>query len=416
MKKKFLTIFIIFVIAIFLFVFSNKEIENEDNGKETTNQTVQIDLFYLPTCPHCHDEIDFLNEIKTEYPQLKVNLYSAAESKNAELLANKYREYDVPENVWGRVPVTFFERGIYIVGFEKTTTGPRIESYIIQIIEDKKDIEVIPPKENGDIDDKTVVIDDKRKINIPFIGEIDVFGYSPLVLAIILGTLDGFNPCAMTALLFLLAALIASGVKKRLILIGGTFIFISGLVYFFFIAAWFNLFLALAYFKFITTIVGIFVIFFAFTILKEYYSGVICKLCETEAKKDFISNFQKKLLLKMEKVTRAEVPLFFSLLSVAIIAVGVNTVELFCSMGFPAVFTKTLVDLGLSKASFYSHLFVYIFFYMLDDLIIFLIAIKTLSITQSSQKYLGFIKLISGILLLILGILLLVKPDFLILA
>jgi hypothetical protein len=36
---------------------------------------------------------------------------------------------------------------------------------------------------------------------------------------------------------------------------------------------------------------------------------------------------------------------------------------------------------------------------MLDDLIIFLIAVKTLSITQSSQKYIKAVKLISGILL-----------------
>ena len=402
---KILSKFIIFSIFLWAIFFGNII--------SAQTQVVEIDLFYLPTCSHCHEEIDFLNEIKIKYPELKINLYSAAESKNAGLMANKYKEYNVPENVWGLVPITFFEKGIYVVGFERTNTGPKIESYIIQMIENKKDIEIILPEENGNIEDKTVIIDDKRKINIPFIGEIDVLGYSPLVLAVILGVLDGFNPCAMTALLFLLAALIASGVKKRLILIGGTFIFVSGLVYFFFIAAWFNLFLALAYFKFITTIVGIFVIFFAITILKEYYSGVICKLCETEVKKDFISQFQKKLFLKMEKVTRAEVPLFLSLLSVAVIAVGVNMIELFCSMGFPAVFTKTLVDLGLSKASFYSHLLVYIFFYMLDDLIIFLIAVKTLSIAQSSQKYLGFIKLISGILLLILGVLLLVKPDFL---
>ncbi len=381
------------------------------NVNAAQTQTVEIDLFYLPTCSHCHEEMDFLDELKADYPEIKVNKYSITEGGNTELMLKKYKDYNVPQDVWGLVPVTFFEKGIYIIGFERKSTGPQIESYINQIIENKKDVEINPPPEKEDIEDKTSIIDDKRKINIPFLGEIDTLNYPPLALSIILGIIDGFNPCAMTALCFLLASLIASGTRKRILLIGGTFIFVSGVVYFLFIAAWFKLFLALAYIKIITTVVGVMAIFFAFTILKEYYSGVICKLCEAEAKKDFFSEAQKKLLLKMEKMTRAEVPIIVSLLSVAVIAAGVNMVELFCSMGFPAVFTKTLVELNLSTVSYYFYLLVYIFFYMLDDLIIFLIATATLRITQSSQKYLGIIKLISGILLLLMGIILLVKPE-----
>jgi len=376
-------------------------------------QTVEIDLFYLPTCSHCHEEIDFLNEIKTDYPEIKVNKHSIADGGKTELMLKKYKEYNVPQDVWGLVPVTFFEQGIYIIGFERASTGIQIESYIKQIIEDKKEIEIVSPPEKSDIEDKTSIIDDKRKIDIPFIGIIDVSGFSPLGLAIVFGILDGFNPCAMAALTFLLASLISSGTRKRILLIGGTFIFISGIVYFLFIAAWFNLFLALSYFKLITTLIGVFVIFFAITILKEYYSDVICKFCEAEVKKDIISRTQRKFLLKMEEMTRKEVPLLLSLVSVGIIAAGVNMIELFCSMGFPAAFTGMLIDFGVDKTMFYFYLLIYIFFYMLDDLIIFLIAVKTLSITQSSQKYIKTVKLISGILLLILGIVLVFDPELL---
>lgn len=361
-------------------------------------ETVEVDLFYLNTCPHCHSEIEFLNGIKQTYPELKVNTYEVGDKANLDLMLKNYKEYNVPKSSWGLVPVTFFGEGKYIVGFEDNVTGAQIESNIKQIIADGNN---------------TVETGNKNKINIPFIGEVDISGYSPLVLAIIFGAIDGFNPCAMAALTFLLASLISSGTRKRVILIGGTFIFVSGAVYFLFIAAWFNLFLALAYIKIITTLIGIFVIFFAFTILKEYYSDVICKFCEAEIKKDFISRTQRKLLLNMEKMTRAEVPIFLSLLSVALIAAGVNLIELFCSMGFPAAFTGMLANFGLSKISFYLYLLVYIFFYMLDDMIIFLIAVATLSITQGSQKYLKTVKLISGILLLILGIILIFKPSLL---
>jgi len=361
-------------------------------------QTVEVDLFYLETCPHCHSEIQFLDGLKQKYSELKVNTYEASNPDNLKLMLEKYKEYNVPKDTWGLVPISFFGKGIYVVGFEDNVTGAQIESNIKQIIADGNN---------------TVEPENKNKINIPFIGEVDASGFSPLVLAIIFGAIDGFNPCAMAALTFLLASLISSGTRKRVILIGGTFIFVSGFVYFLFIAAWFNLFVALAYVKIITLLLGIFVIFFAITILKEYYSDVICKFCEAEIKKDFISRTQRNLLLKMEKMTRAEVPILLSLLSVGLVAAGVNIIELFCSMGFPAAFTGMLANFGLSKMSFYLYLLVYIFFYMLDDMIIFLIAVATLSITQGSQKYLKTIKLISGILLLILGVILIFKPSLL---
>jgi hypothetical protein len=104
------------------------------------------------------------------------------------------------------------------------------------------------------------------------------------------------------------------------------------------------------------------VIFFAITILKEYYSDVICKFCEAEVKKDIISKTQRKFLLKMEEMTRKEVPLLLSLISVGIIAAGVNMIELFCSMAFRLLLHGMLIDLGVSKAMFYFYLLIYIFF------------------------------------------------------
>ena len=411
MKKKILIA--IFLIALsFFFIFSNNDSKNKENENETTPQTVEIDLFYLTTCPHCHSEMEFLDTIKDKYPQLKVNKYALEERENLELMSEKYKEYDIPKNVWGLVPITLFEDKIYIIGFEDNITDVQIEKNIQQMIEKRKDIDINPIQDNEG-KDNTTQINDKRVVNIPLIGQIDVSGFSPLGLAVLFGALDGFNPCAMAALTFLLASLVTSGTRKRVLLIGGTFILVSGIVYFLFIAAWFNLFSALMYIKFITTLIGVFVIFFAIIILKEYYSDVICKFCEAEVKKDFISRTQRKFLLKMEEVTRAEVPIALSLISVGLIAVGINMIELFCSMGFPVTFTGMLANFGLSKLSFYLYLAIYIIFYMLDDMIIFLLAVKTLSITQSSQKYIKTIKLISGILLLILGIILMFKPSLL---
>ncbi len=231
----------------------------------------------------------------------------------------------------------------------------------------------------------------------------------------ILGTLDGFNACAMVALGFLLTVLISMGVRKRVFLIGGTFIFVSAVVYFLFISAWLNLFLFLSHLKFITAIVGAIIVLFSVFLLKDYFQKVVCRLCEVKpGKQGILNRIERSLFERLEKVLTSDMPLPLMLLGVAVVAAGVNTVELFCSFGFPMVFAKTLSSLDLSPLSYYSHLLVYVIFYMLDDFLIFIIAILTLRMATVSKKYLKVIKLISGATLLILGLAMLMRPEILI--
>ena len=59
-----------------------------------------------------------------------------------------------------------------------------------------------------------------------------------------MGLLDGFNPCAMWVLLFLLSLLVRLQDRRRMALVAGTFVLVSGAVYYAFMAAWLNVFLA----------------------------------------------------------------------------------------------------------------------------------------------------------------------------
>ena len=206
----------------------------------------------------------------------------------------------------------------------------------------------------------------------------------------------------------------ATGIRQRVFIIGSVFILVSGIVYFLFISAWLNLFLVLENIKFITILVGLIVTFFAVFLLKDYFSGVVCKLCQVNpGKQSFFTRMEQKLFLRMQKLISSKMSLPLTILGVAVVAAGINMVELCCSFGFPLVFTKILTSWELSTLSYYSYLLVYILFYMLDDFIIFLIAVWTLRTTQASEKYLKAIKLISGILLLLLGLTILIKPELL---
>ena len=356
-------------------------------------QKIEISFFYIQICPHCRAEKIFLEDFSKKYPEIEIKSLGVFEKENIEILGGFYEKYQVPKEKRGFVPITFI-RDRYFLGFSDEI-GKEIENFILGI-ETK---EALP-----------------SKVKIPFLGKINVSKFSPLALAVILGTVDGFNACAMTALVFLLAVLIASGIRKRIFLIGGTFILVSGIVYFLFISAWLNLFACLANVKFITGFVGLIVIIFAIFLLKDYFHGIVCKICEIKPGKESIFvRIERKLFKKMERLSSKEIFLPTALLGIAVVAAGVNMVELCCSFGFPLVFTKILTSWNLSSLSYYFYILIYILFYMLDDFIIFLVAILTLRITSVSQRYLKTIKLISGILLLLLGLIMLIKPSILML-
>ena len=363
-----------------------------------------ITIFYSETCPHCHDEMRFLDDLEEKYEDLVINRYDIAEKENIDLLKGLYEEYEVPEDEWGLIPATFLKEK-YLIGYGgDDITGKEIENCVKECL--------IQEGETGTSWMEASV----KKITLPFIGEVEVSNFSPLVLAIIFGALDGFNACAMVALGFLLSVLISSSAtRKRMILIGGTFILVSGFVYFLFISTWLNLLLVTFNIKLITNIVSVIIILSAIFVLRDYFTGVICKLCEVDPEKQgFLVKIQQKLFTKMQQFSSIDMPLPIALLGIAIVATGVNMVELACSFGLPLAFTKILTGLNLPKASYYFYLLVYILFYMIDDFIIFLIAVYTLKITQTSEKYLKVITLISGLVLLALGLAMLFKPELLI--
>jgi len=351
----------------------------------------EIDFFYSKTCHVCADMKPFLDVLEGENCDLVINRHIA--SQESDLLEQLYEDYNVPTTEQGRVPITFIN-GKYFLGF-----SDQVEQDIRDYID--KGEECNP--------------EDEIRDNVNFLGlTFKINKIAPLPLAIILGTLDGFNACAMVALGFLLTTLIATGIRKKVLLIGGTFILVSGIVYFLFISTWLNLFLISKNLDVITLIAGVVVIIFSITLFREYIHGIICKICRVPGKQDSaFTKAQRKLFNKLKDLTKKDISLFWLLIGVTLIAIGVNSVELVCSFGFPVAFTKILTNMNLTGFSYYFYLLVYILFYMIDDFIIFLIAVFTLKITGVSEKYLKAIKLISAFALLILGLILLIKPEVL---
>ena len=198
----------------------------------SAEEKVEINFFYSLTCPHCAEEKDFLEDIEKKYPHLQINRYVISE--NIDLLKTFYKKYEVKEDVWGLVPITFTEDD-YFLGFNDEIAF-KIEDCLVSCLK-KADLfeESQSCSECENVDHSNPIKD--RDFKIPFFGKIDVNGMSPVLLSIVIGALDGFNACAMVALGFLLTILVSTGIRKRVVLIGGVFILVSGLIYFIFISA-----------------------------------------------------------------------------------------------------------------------------------------------------------------------------------
>ncbi len=248
---------------------------------------------------------------------------------------------------------------------------------------------------------------DQFVFNLPILGEVDLTLLSLPMLSILLGFLDGFNPCAMWVLITLLTLLINTKDMRKVWAIGGTFLLVSGVVYYLFIAAWLNAFLIIGYNVWVQKIIGLVAIGGGGFYLYEAFGKDpnACQVTDMDQRRRTIDRMRAILHITAW-------PLM--ILGVAVLAVSVNMIELVCTAGLPAVFTQILAFNSVSHLARYGYMALYILLYMLDDIVIFAIAVLTLHASGLTKKYARFTLIFGGFLMYILGMLLIFAPEALV--
>lgn len=388
---------------IFLFILSFLFILPSINAEE--KKQVNVYLFHSNTCSHCKAEIEFLNEIQKEYKNLKINLYEINDVKeNKELMINIKEKLNIDSPM---VPFTVIGDYYYIGYNDGVKDGIKnlIKKYtseeqydVIKDIIDGKDVSNFKIK-NGEI----------NKISTVF-GEIDPAKVSLPILSVIMGAIDGFNPCAMWVLIFLITMLFNMENKKRMWALGITFLVTSALIYLVFMFVW----LGVAT-KLLTTIswlkllIGLVALIGAFINLKGFIKSIVKK----DAGCEVVDNSKRKKIISKIKKYTSEKSFILAMLGVMLLAISVNAIELACSAGLPVLFTNVLALNDVNFIEKCIYIFIYIFFFLIDDIIVFFVAMFTLNIKALSTKYTKYSHLIGGIIMLIIGILMIFKPEWL---
>ena len=370
---------------------------------------VNVYMFYGKTCPHCEEALKYLNSVKDKY-DLKIHKYEVwYDDENKKLMTEVAELLDV--NVSG-VPFAIINNKP-IIGYSKGSTDDSYRYNIKQASKDdfvdKVGIKLGIVEESEEVKENSNNSENKNMfIKVPLIGKVNLKNMSIPLVAILLGVVDGFNPCAMWILLFLISTLIGMKDKKRLWILGLTFLISSALVYLAFMVSWLSFAKMISGITLVRLIIALVAVIGGCLNLNSFANSIGkddgCNVVDVKKR--------KKIFSKIKRFTH-EKSFIIAFFGIIALAASVNIIELACSAGLPVIFTQLLAMNDLSSLQYWIYIIIYILFFMIDDLIIFAIAVKTMEITGISSKYSKYSHLVGGILMLIIGVLLLVKPEWL---
>ena len=419
--KKILKFLIVFAILLLLPVSAKAD-----------EKVINIHLFYGNGCPHCAAEEEFLSDYLKDRTDVKLYKYEVwYDSHNQELLSKVQKEMGTTNK--SGVPFTVIGKKT-IVGYADGVTNEQIKDAInyylnndyrdyageitgkVKKTEVKEDIIKDESKTEDKKENKIEKADDTKdsdqtdeNVTVPVLGKINAKKVSLPILAVVLGFVDGFNPCAMWILIFLITMLFNMKDRKKMWILGLTFILTSGIVYLMFMLAWLNLATFISKIAFIRLLIAVIALVVGLINVYKYIDSLKKKDegCDVVDKKD-----RKKIMEKIISITH-EKKFIIALLGIMVLAASVNIIELMCSIGIPLLFTQILAMNNLSTFSYMIYMFIYIFFFLIDDIVIFVISMVTLKVTGLSTKYTKYSHLVGGIIMLIIGLLLIIKPELL---
>jgi thiol-disulfide isomerase/thioredoxin len=366
--------------------------------------SVRLYYFWSPTCPHCQAAKPFVASLQQRLPW--VELVSLSVKDNP---PNARFYYDTAKSIGAEAlstPGFLFCRQAEIGYDAAETTG----EYLVKQLEACRAKIVADPTAMNAPAAARVAADAAAAggpgVVVPLLGTVSAETWSLPVLTVVLAGVDAFNPCAFFVLLFLLSLLVHAKSRARMLVVGGTFVLISGLAYFMFMAAWLNMFLLAGEMRIVTIAAGLLAVTIAAINVKDYFwfkQGPSLSIPESA---------KPGLYKRMRGIATAGSfgPMMASTVLLAIVA---NSYELLCTAGFPMVYTRALTLAELEPWQRYAWLGAYNVIYVLPLLAIVLVFVKTMGQRKLSETEGRALKLVSGYMMGAFGAVLLFAPSLL---
>jgi thiol-disulfide isomerase/thioredoxin len=353
-------------------------------GRASEGEGFEVHFFYLSGCPHCDQQRPFNEELAGEHPQIQIIEHDAGTPAGNALLSEKLEERGIEDEP--EFPITIFGNQVFGGWESREITGRAIEEALEQCLAGD-----CPPPTGEEPQDGIV---------LPIIGRIIPGDYSLPALAVILGLVDGFNPCAMWVLVYLISLIALLRDRKKVWLIVGSFVLASGLLYFLFMTAWLNAFLLLGYLKPVTIVIGLVALGGGIWQMREFVEtkgAIVCEVTDAESR--------KRTMSRIEKIVSSPITLG-TVVGIVVLAFAVNSIEFVCSAAVPAIYTHVLSLASLTTLQYYGYISLYVLFFMVDDVVIF--GSAAIAMTSSlGERYSRYFRPVGAAILMLLGALLL---------
>ncbi len=388
------------ILLIFLLLVCVSGPQSGVNAEELN--LVNLYFFNGDGCPHCADENVFLQEMSEAYgDQLVIHSfevwYNADNAKKFEEFAAAF-EFE-PTGV----PVTFIGNQHW-TGFSSATRESiqaAIEDGIQNGVVDA--LQIVNGEEPAI---PTIPGDSATLIDVPLLGKVDLAGKSIWLSTLLIGIVDGVNPCSLWVLTILLAMIVRTESRKKTLIIGFVFLTVTSLIYALFITGVFTILSYISFMKWIQIGVAVVTLVMGLINFKDYFffkQGV--SLTIDEKHKPGIYERIRDVMNKSDN-------LWAMIGATVILGVGVSLVEFSCTAAFPVVWSNLVVSAGVSTPTFIALLVFYMVLYQIDELVIFLIAVFTMRSNRMKEEQGQILKLFSGTLMVVLSIVMIVNPAW----
>jgi cytochrome c biogenesis protein CcdA len=404
--KKILVLITVLIFAAYLLSFSADVNAQDDSGKTV------VAVFVREGCAHCREEEQFLIKLSNKLRTFTPKFYRLGNPDDYSLWDGLTNSLQISKVT----PITVIGSR-YLIGFDgENNTGNEIIRLIseAQKLQLQTDVKNTNLKEAGQQsgtcpEDGSVPCTVNPKpsyiVSLPLLGSVDSGKYPLFYLSAMLGFFDGFNPCAMWVLVTFLIILIQVGNRKKMLVFAGTFILAEAVMYGFILTVWYKTWDFVRLDALVTPIVGVVSVVGGLFFLKEWRKKeLVCKVTDVKER--------SRTTVKIEKLAAGKFTVV-TLLGILGIAFSVNIIEFACSIGIPQAFTKILQLNDLMLPQWLLMIFIYIFFYMIDDLIVFGLALWGADHLGLTTKYSKLSNLAGGIVMIILGLLLIFKSQLL---
>lgn len=390
------------VLPAFLTQFSFKSGFCFENLHQESDQPLVIYFFYAHGCSYCEIASNYLLELKEIYPTLEIRGFDVYLDPEARSLYTQVLAY-LDRSPQGMPTIIIGDR--VWVGFQRSYQQEFISTLNICL-------------ETGCTDIRASLVNDPpapiisstvqpmfATFRLPLIGEISLSEVPLIISTLIIGIIDGFNPCSLWVLTVLLSLTLYMQSRPKILLIGLTFITISSFVYALFISGLFTVLSVLQFHVLIQISMSLIAIVFAAINIKDYF------YFQQGPSLTISDQVKPRLYQRIRHTLSLENSIVSLVIGTIVLSTSVSLMEFSCTAGFPIIWVNLLAEHQVNGVQYLLLLGLYLFIYMFDELIIFFMIVITMRSIKLTAQQGRLLKLLSGLFMLVLAVIMLIKPE-----